>query len=1141
MKRFSTYLKPILPLAAALALPLTQGCSDDLFRNGEGDGNSERGVVVYVPKVQPGQQLGGSGRTRGALNAYKANEGDINSLHLFAYPAAGGAAQVFDLLGGDVKPSASAPEDYEGYVLDLTPGDYRLYVVANVDFTDAASLTEKSLKDYEVKVPESAKEGLPMSCSNSGMTVSYNGAATYSTVGEQGVNVAGGATVKVKADLKFAVAKVRVTMLNDLRPDLELESASLGSMADISSLMTDGSVTATIGTADFMEASYYTLPEMQPDLLDVDVENMDIQAVRPDDGWAWQGTAYVAERLFDADEANPSTVNLTLSDGTEKVLTVGTKGEGLKRSYFYDYVGNSKGEFVVEVQPWDAITIAGALHGPYYLHVDETSLSIEAGQSTSIWYESNAPIECVSGTYTNATGEEVSIYDFTISDNEISVSVSPQIKGSELDAVKEQDGWKSFVIKAGTIEKRIEIKELDLHEFLTVDVNSVTIDVREQVASGYYSGSFVIPVRTNLEQFSIDWNWEGLGVGELVTLCDPEGEPFSDTLPITPGQGGVYNLQVSFTGLNDGEDFWQSSRQLQFTVSGTLANGTTVSETVNVNIVASTEDYIIHLYAPGWSTPHIYVYQCLELPSTHKEHPNAPVGVDKNDAALEYSFTGAVAFRGWNVPYTDENGNQTNYNDPTASLEKQDNFYVFNGSPSQYDWKPGQDNWTHHYYDLDFCAEYRKTVDCNSCKTGNIDRDWPGIKMESEGGDWWVFKLSGIATPGKALIMFTDADNGHNSRNRYPADNAPGIPLFDYPSREGYFSVEDGSTYEFTATKPVSETYRYRIYWPYNSSNWNGLNIWNGSFTVGNEGYNNFGSTQTTTNGTYGKYNDQYAYVEFERTARSTIEFNYQRMPNNDKDSKIPNNYKEVDGYYCYTITGEGTGYAGQPTGGVIDPPTPSDNITIYLYNEANWSQVNLNYWGGTGVTGEGYPGPVMQSAPEKGANWYKYSVPANTENVEFTSNGNNNAKMEKFQSQRPAGMTEWLFTNKDNKATYYTGGGSSSDDEYITIYFKNNFNWNNLTIHYWYNENGSNTAITDWNNPPSLTSGSNDWYKYTMTTDKAVSGFLIREGTGTQTQDYSSLQNDVQSHGKVLQYQFRYSDGKNYIEYIGSGVPSNF
>ena len=66
-------------------------------------------------------------------------------------------------------------------------------------------------------------------------------------------------------------------------------------------------------------------------------------------------------------------------------------------------------------------------------------------------------------------------------------------------------------------------------------------------------------------------------------------------------------------------------------------------------------DYVIH-FRPGtdWGSPHIYVYQCLQLPGDLAQNASKPVGYKFEDnynfvyfAALEYSFTGKIAFKGW--------------------------------------------------------------------------------------------------------------------------------------------------------------------------------------------------------------------------------------------------------------------------------------------------------------------------------------------------------------------------------------------------------------------------------------------------------------------------------------------------------------
>ena len=1045
MKRFIENWKNIF-LLPALAAPMLAGCSDDFNPNRGGNDAYENGVVVYVPSVMKDLEPTPSTRTRGELNDFQAKEGEIKSLHLFAYPVSGNAAaKVIDLTKAEV--SQNAPEGYSGYKLEIDPGSYRLYVVANVSFSDASAISEDDLKNYSVTAPASAKNGLPMSCANSEMMVQYNGDTGYASVTDAtGVNMASGAAVKVKADLKFAVTKVRVTMLNDMRPELKLEESGLNNLAGASSLMPGGEVAdVTTISGKFAEAGYYELPEMKEDLLKVQVDNM-TSVSTPGDTWAWQGTTYVAERLFDNDVTEKSTVALTLSDGTTKVLTIGTAGEGLKRSYFYDYVGNSKGKFVLDVQPWDPVTIAGALHGPYFLHVDQTDITIEAGEQTSLWFESNAQISCISNTYTS--GEtEIPIYNFTIKDNEIKISVNPEIKGNMLDAVKAQDGWRSFTIKAGTILKRIEVKELNLHEFLTVDVNNVTIDVREQVASGTYSGAFIIPIRTNLNSFSItpSDNWPE---GSEITLCDPDGQKIENLNNISTPEGGVYNLQLKFSGLNDGKTFWQATSQMQFTVSGTPTVGDPVELPVTVNVLASSEDYIIHLYAPGWNAPHIYVYQSLELPADHPQYPNGIVSNgDGGNTAYEYIFSGAVAFRGWNVPY-----NGVNYNNPNDRLEKDGYAYKFTeGNSANGSWDAGRDGWLNHYYVYDFCEDYRAEMKekCSQCK--NVQIGWPGAVMLEEGGGWWKFVLSGLATPGKALMMFTDNHNG--SGPRYPEINDPGIPLFDYPSREGWIDVSGSGSKQFSPNAPAApQLFKYRIYWPYSNS-FNGLNIWNGSLSFGNSSYSNFsnGSTQTASNGnaTYHKHNDQYAYIEFENKSIDPMSWNYQRMPDHKPDNgvQLPNNYKLEDGYYCYTITGEGTGYAGKPDGSVT-PPTPSNTYRIYWkYNSSSWN--GLNFWGDAGIYNAIYDNyPNVKTGVGSNGKFVKYNdsyvyLEFTTNNV-ITGSFNYQKRSNDSYFDKTEGKSFNLFTKDEDGVYCYTidqGSGKPSgsvtpptpSEEYVT------------------------------------------------------------------------------------------------------------
>lgn len=833
MKRLINRYKNLLVIPA-IATPLlfAGGCADDL-NGGSSAREDDKGVVLYVPAAPTGLTRSSMPSTRAAGDVWdlNANEAQIKSLTLVVFPSDGGAPKAIDLDDPDqATPStAEAPSGYKGYKLNLENGDYKMYVVANVAITDDDITTEEKLSDMKITVPTTAgsvaENGLPMSCAHSDMWVDP-GTGAYSTAGAGSIQISSTSGTKIRADLTFAVSKVRVTMLNDLMAATKtVNSTEINNIYSTATLFKDGALPGfTLTDGDFMADAkgYHPFDASKltgaTDLktLPVDFTEEPVDEVPTSGAWAWQGVAYVGERLFTKESSDAAKVNIKFNSGEDKPLTLGkeygTEDEskfGLRRSYFYDYVGTTNADFELLVQPWDIETISGALHGEYFLHVDKTSLDeVSAGDRKAIWYNSNANLtfDCESFTY---EGKDYKVYDITknATNDSIYVTVHPSLPYEAYDALKaDKSKWQYFTVKAGTIEKTIEVKDLSLGLYLDVDVQNVTVDVRLQISSGNYSGRFVIPVRTNLPTFTV----EGLttlsggaaGEDDNLTIGILDGETFS-TYPATVDvpESGTVNLVVNFKGLNDGDTFWSKNQTLTFNV---VRGDGEETQTVNVNVLPSVDDYKIYLYAPDWTTPHIYVYQCLKLPSTHADYPNAPVGISADASALEYSFTGAVAFRGWNVAGDDGN----NYNDPTGNTHADGTFRVFDEGVNTGSWSPGSEGWLNHYYDSDFCPSYRDGS-CAGCS--NIGREWPGVKMKSAatelGQGWWEFTLSGVAKPGQALIMFTDADGSHNciAGRRYPADKEPGIPLFDYPDNIGYFDVTS-SDKQFTNQKPEGGT-----------------------------------------------------------------------------------------------------------------------------------------------------------------------------------------------------------------------------------------------------------------------------------------------------------------------------------------------
>lgn len=145
-------------------------------------------------------------------------------------------------------------------------------------------------------------------------------------------------------------------------------------------------------------------------------------------------------------------------------------------------------------------------------------------------------------------------------------------------------------------------------------------------------------------------------------------------------------------------------------------------------------------------------------------------------------------FKGW-----DYGANRTSLNSMNGTMAY--GFYIFGGSDDNSNWNPAKDASNERYYtDLDFNKDHRESGICYEC-TG-INNGWPGIglhKVTEKDDDpdnigWWKYELSGLATPGKALLMFNDGHNDNYTR-RYPQSGENGIPLFDYPNRIGYIDL----------------------------------------------------------------------------------------------------------------------------------------------------------------------------------------------------------------------------------------------------------------------------------------------------------------------------------------------------------------
>ena len=762
-------------------------------------------------------------------------EGSIKTLWLLAYNTDNRDYNVIRQL----QSSGQLTHEYSEYRIEFKPGKYRIYVVANLDqyiATNISASTEESylenlILNFSPDKPPNTADGLPMAC----LPAEVDGTDTDGII-----TVEAGKTKEILTDLTFLCAKVRYTILFDNSDGGFSREAFGASTVTFNSASLTGVIPSTplTGAVNTPDGAF----EVDPIDLKAVNDSKDLNDLA-DPGFtpsatgaqrAWQGTMYLPENLLpgartvlhlgatlDGNGANLSyTVKLPNNVGASGSSPENT----LTRGHFYDLVGRvttvgDQIDITASVADWTLQTLTYALHGPYFLHVDKTKIEdLVAGLEKTITYETDAPdIKFESCDY---DGKKLFIVDKGVDEetgkNYISVKVNSEIAAS--GAVLEGNQY-YFDIIAANLRKRILVTPVKLTPFLNVSPTEIEINIAEYIASGDYDAEIPIEFTTNLPSVTItqtggDWD---------KSKIELEGEKSH-----TESQG-TNTLKIK--GFNSG--IWTSEQSFQLTYTAT--NGTnTKTRTVKITVKPNQLDYLIHFRAPSdWTHPHIYVYQCLQIPQTRgDEYVGKTVGYrvynddgTLNDyySALEYSFTGKIAFRGWDGT---TNNPKAEGDCGVSTL----GFFVFDDNDG---WNPNLAGFTDRYYDnFDFCKLHRDSVsyksvggtqtECNACST-NPNRLWPGILMHNDGNDWWTFKLTGVATPGKALIMFNEQHSDMKKGQRYPAldennKSQPGIPLFDYPSREGWFDLAGGAT-QFSPTKPGKLT-KFRLEWDKTNNLW---------------------------------------------------------------------------------------------------------------------------------------------------------------------------------------------------------------------------------------------------------------------------------------------------------------------------------
>ena len=224
--------------------------------------------------------------------------------------------------------------------------------------------------------------------------------------------------------------------------------------------------------------------------------------------------------------------------------------------------------------------------------------------------------------------------------------------------------------------------------------------------------------------------------------------------------------------------------------------------------------------------------------------------------------------------------------------------------------------------------------------------------------------------------------------------------------------------------------------------------------------------------------------------------------------------------------------------------------ITIYMRDDKSWGSAYIHYWNSSYKFTDWNNLPEMTLDSSVGGSnekWYKYVIDGTTETLCFTKSspgdgGNQAGDYEDIQSK----LDETRILRFSNSSGYIgtgepTEGGGETPTDPITIYMRDDANWENVYIHYWNDQK----SFTEWGNLPQMTldtsvgNSGEKWYKYVI--DGATEKLLFNSGTGnnsTKTKDLDDIQSKLDAT-RILRFSNEKINDSEYGKFLGKGAPS--
>lgn len=792
----------ILSLVSWFILLVTVSCSDEL--GGErAPISSESNLHVLVPTVL--STRGTNPDDASGLPTYNAtvDECQINDLTLYAFPTGNeGGKLLVETLPAPLATMMAEP-NVANYQLNIEPGTYHIYVVANMNKVLSGQpkpiQTEDDLKKIVLDYRPTSTTGMPV-CTNIPMI--YEPKDDAGNLAETVISAAGDKYTEVAANLKFTCVKVKLNLIFDSSiaefggKTFSINSISADKLSPFTHLYWGGKFEAPIWTNNEEKEEYKT--GIQKTLYDSQTSetlvyyndwsdnrsasatnnNDDIKGTgtakdAPDNAagkWLFQQTYYLPERYISSESDrsyltikgnvggsvdNNYRINLGHKKDETSTVPVFPRGTFYEITGAIKTLGNMELDCKVSVKPWETVPIDADFNHTT-LWVSKTEANVTSTTNDIILYNSNAAVVefgCINTIFVNGKNEPIIIQNKRGKDangkDSIEFRVNPAIPVSAYRA-SEQSGTAKFWLKANNLWKYIDVHYdvtpyLDVTKELVIYYNDTDKEKNKRT----------IKWDTNLGGIKLEKTSSSIG-NSTINMSLSESNAATGTFTVTAENNPITTTIHEFkvTSKDDEKRY----------------------QTVRVKVRAPVDDYRIYFRAIN--------------------------DRNKYTGGTEDRFQGILP-EGGSKNWSD--GWNANSTDTDESTPKNHHIYVYTqiGETTQ----DGSGNIEQKRW------IYTQAED----KPDETYRDeWPGERMVADNTNTgWYYKDFGVNVkpfkkfpsdeedrkmkPGETLIMFNNCENVGDgyTKHRCPHHMEPGIPLFDYEDHEGWIVYDPTSDPEW--------------------------------------------------------------------------------------------------------------------------------------------------------------------------------------------------------------------------------------------------------------------------------------------------------------------------------------------------------